>query len=592
MLKALCKYYDCLRERGDSDLVPDGYSNVPVNFNLVLRADGAIREILPYTQERAAGKTTKTVSRTERFPFRNSVSGIAAETIDHREKYLFGLEWDKAAQCLAAGKSSLLAFEKCRQVNLEFLDAVHTPLAEAYKAFLRSWQPQQQTENAALCGMGKEYAGAKFVITLEGQETAPLNRQKEVTTRWEEVRSAAPAGEGPRGQCGICGGSLPIARTHDPIRGIYNGLSTGTSLVCFNNTAFESYTKKQSYNSSICVACMKKYTAALNYLAASQLHSQVLGDITLLFWANTRQDEAPYLNTFLYGAFPTPELDDDALKAVFEKAAQGLTAQTDGLDLSTEFYILGVKPNSSRLSVKLFERSSFGKIVRNLAKHCSDMRFSADSRPLSLKEIDRALLSPNVKENGDPALQAKLLLAVIRGAPYPQTMLNELVRRCKTDHDRTDKKNPGKNFYSVSTTRARILRGCLRRKNYFQEDEYTMLQENSTDTAYTLGRLFAVLEKTQTEALGNVNATIKDKFFSSACTTPGLVFPRLLKLAQPHLAKLKEGSRIHKEKLIQELLGKMEGAFPKTLGMEQQGMFILGYYQQKQKLYEKTEKGE
>ena len=118
-----------------------------------------------------------------------------------------------------------------------------------------------------------------------------------------------------------------------------------------------------------------------------------------------------------------------------------------------------------------------------------------------------------------------------------------------------------------------------------------MLQENSTDTAYNLGRLFAVLEKVQTEALGDLNATIKDKYFASACATPYLVFPRLLKLAQPHLAKLDDGNRIYKDRLIQEILAKTEG-FPKACDTQQQGMFILGYYQQKQKLYEKKEKGD
>ena len=118
-----------------------------------------------------------------------------------------------------------------------------------------------------------------------------------------------------------------------------------------------------------------------------------------------------------------------------------------------------------------------------------------------------------------------------------------------------------------------------------------MLQENSTYTAYNLGRLFAALEKIQTEALGDINATIKDKYFASACATPYLVFPRLLKLAQPHLAKLDDGNRIYKDRLIQEILAKTDG-FPKACDTQQQGMFILGYYQQKQKLYEKKEKGD
>ena len=119
-----------------------------------------------------------------------------------------------------------------------------------------------------------------------------------------------------------------------------------------------------------------------------------------------------------------------------------------------------------------------------------------------------------------------------------------------------------------------------------------MLQENSTDTAYNLGRLFAVLEKVQADALNSVNASIKDKFFSSACSTPYLVFPRLLKLAQAHLSKLGDGARIYAEKLIQSIISNINNAFPRTQNMEEQGMFMLGYYQQKQNLYTKIQKGD
>ena len=268
------------------------------------------------------------------------------------------------------------------------------------------------------------------------------------------------------------------------------------------------------------------------------------------------------------------------------RLAEGRTSDLAGIDLSTPFYVLGIKPNSSRLAVKIFERNSFGKMMRNVAKHCRNMSFSPEDKQIPLWAIDRALQSPLTKEALDPALQAKLLLAVIKGTPYPQSMLTTAVRRCKIDHDDAQKK-----FYAVSSTRARIIKACLERKNIISEGEYNMLQENSTNTAYNLGRLFAALEKIQTEALGDINATIKDKYFASACATPYLVFPRLLKLAQPHLAKLDEGNRIYKDKLLQEILSKV-GDFPKACDMQQQGMFILGYYQQKQKFYEKKEKGD
>lgn len=588
MLRALCEYYDLLRGRSGSDLPPDGYSVVGnVGWNLVLQEDGTIADILPYTQEVIVGKKIKTVGKSELFPFRNSVSGIAAETIDHREKYLFGMEWDKGSQTLVAGKRAVEAFEKCREVNLAFLEGISDPLAAAYCAFLRRWQPEREAQNPFLAAMGKAYQGAKFVITLRGAEALPLNRLPSVCEKWERSLLASAEEDPVVGQCAVSGQVGPLARLHDSIAGIKGGLATGTSLVCFNNTAFVSYGREQSYNSSISVESMKKYTKALNYLASSLKHKQILDDMTILFWANAAGEEEPYLDVFSFAMFPSEEaLSDEDLKAVFVRLAEGRTSDLSGIDLSTPFYVLGIKPNSSRLAVKIFERDSFGKMMRNVAKHCRNMSFSPEDKQIPLWAIDRALQSPLTKEALDPALQAKLLLAVIKGTPYPQSMLTTAVRRCKIDHDDAQKK-----FYAVSSTRARIIKACLERKNIISEGEYNMLQENSTNTAYNLGRLFAALEKIQTEALGDINATIKDKYFASACATPYLVFPRLLKLAQPHLAKLDEGNRIYKDKLLQEILSKV-GDFPKACDMQQQGMFILGYYQQKQKFYEKKEKGD
>lgn len=587
MLRALCEYYDCLRARPDSGLIKEGYSKIIVNYNLVLRADGSIRAILPYVRDIAVGKKIKTVGKEEIFPFRNSISGIAAETIDHREKYLFGLEWDKNKEAPATTANSVKAFEKCREVNLAFLQGIDSPLAQAYMSFMQNWRPEEQTQNPELLNLGKDYAAAKFVITLEGEETVPLNRLPQVCAKWEQSLSSSDEG-GVIGQDAISGEYLPLARTHDKIAGIRGGQASGVNLVCFNNTAFESYGRTKSYNASISQKSMKKYTTALNFLVSSPMHRQTIGDMTLLYWANTKDSEKPYLDFLSFSLFSpsSDEAKDEILDSVFRKLREGRTPDMDFADLSTDFYILGVKPNVSRLAVKLFERSKFGKLMANVAKHCNDLSFSVNDRQLSVWEIDRALQSPVTNESPDPALQAKLLLSIIRGLPYPQTLLNTVVRRCRTDRD-----NAEKQFYSVNSTRARIIKACLIRKKYTTE-VYNMLQENSPDTAYNLGRLFAVLEKIQSDALKSVNASIKDKFFSSACATPYLVFPRLLKLAQAHLSKLGDGARIYSDKLIQSILSNINSAFPKALNMEEQGMFILGYYQQKQNLYTKNSKGE
>ena len=586
MLKALTEYYDCLRDRGDEELTPPGYSKVIVNYNLVLNPDGSVNAILPYVQEVAFGKKTRIVGRNELFPFRNSISGIAAETVDHREKYIFGLVYDGATQSLLADKNSLLAFDKCKEKNMEFLGDVHTDVAEAYKAFMQTWDPKAQLENEMLLRLGKEYSGAKFVITLFGYETEPLNRQREVMEKWDKSVSDVNTDDGIIGQCAVCGEVLPVARTHDSISGL-GGLSTGVNLVCFNNTAFESYGKKQSYNSCISQKAMKKYTAALNYLAASDAHKQRIDDMILLFWANTRDDEQPYLDSFIYGVSPpSGEAENAMLKAVFENMAQGKESDMEGVDFNTDFYVLGVKANSSRLAVKIFEKNSFGNFVKNISRHIVDMRFEQSDKQMPVWQIASELKSPH-SDDENPEIAAKLLVSVLKGTPYPSFMLDAAVKRCRTDHD-----IPAKKFYSVSRRRARIIRACLLRSSIINQGEYSMLNENSTDTAYNLGRLFAVLEKTQTDALGDINSTIKDKFFSSACATPYLVFPRLLKLTQSHLAKLDDGNRIYKDRLIQTILSAVDGEFPKALNTVKQGMFILGYYQQKEKLYEKSNRGE
>ncbi len=113
------------------------------------------------------------------------------------------------------------------------------------------------------------------------------------------------------------------------------------------------------------------------------------------------------------------------------------------------------------------------------------------------------------------------------------------------------------------------------------------LNETYTQPAYVLGRLFAVLEKVQKEAIGDVNASIKDRYFTSACATPASVFPTLLRLSHHHIAKAEYGYA--SDRRIQELLDLLEARpFPARLTLEEQGVFVLGYYHQRAAFYTKS----
>ena len=583
MLKELVEYYECAVERtqlnshidnSESDFY-DGYSHIAnIEYKIVLRNDGTLKDILPYNNH-------------EIFPFRFSVSSTSAEYIDHRGKYIFGVEWNSKQNSF---KLSSEAFEKNKEVNLHFLSDIDTPIANAYKLFLQNWNPENELENPVLLSLGKNFSKS-FCVVVEGFESSKyvLHRDAIVKKKWEEIWSLDTYFQKnenfPEGYCSVSGKRGKIPNIHFNLTSV--GGNSGSKLVSFKKDAFWSYGKKESINSSISLETMKKYVQAFNYLNFSQKNHLTIDDaddMTLFFWANTREKEAPYLEDFLCELLDA----DEELERMVKEASEGnVTDRTDNIDENIEFCVLGVKPNTSRLAIKIFEKDSFGNIMSRITKHQEDMRLGEDDNKITMWQITNELKSPKSKEDAvPPDLSAKLLTAILKNRPYPEYLLQTVVRRAKIDKD--DEKTK---FKAINSRRARIIKACLWRSKYYKGDEYMIDSKNQTD-AFRCGRIFAVLERIQSKALGDVNTTIKDKFFASACATPDLVFTRLIKLAQPHLSKMDKGSAIYYDKLLQEIIAEID-VFPKALSLQKQGDFILGYYQQKQKLFEtKVTEGE
>ena len=114
------------------------------------------------------------------------------------------------------------------------------------------------------------------------------------------------------------------------------------------------------------------------------------------------------------------------------------------------------------------------------------------------------------------------------------------------------------------------------------------LDPHRLEPAYRLGRLFAVLEKTQEDAQPGINATIRERFYSAASANPSVAFPRLLRTYQHHLAKLKPGAKVNREKLVQEIVDGLDG-MPAHLNLDDQARFAIGYYHQRKALFPKSE---
>ena len=594
LIKALCDYYDILSKAGK--VLPEGYSNVGIHYLVSLTPEGKVDVITDY-QDRIPeilknGKTKiQTNPKTVRMPKRTEKSAIDSNIIEHRPLYLFGLSYAEDSMD-ADDKKVQKSHEACVKTNLEFLEGLDSPIVNAYRSFLQNWEPENEIHNGKLMELGKKYNTFRFAFCLSGNPDILLHEDPAVKKKWEQrIQEAKDSkDEDSNVQCAITGEYAPIARIHNKIKGVYGGQASGTGLVTFNNPSENSYGNEQSYNSNISEAAMEKYTEALNYLLQGRKHKILLDDLTILFWAMNAEETCE--DTFLAMLNGESEkmdseatdkmLQDLMAKSKDAEAYQRQLESLDDIDEKVVFYMVGIKPNASRLSLKFIDRKRYSDVLWNILQFQKDMQISEEFKAVPFYRIKKELVSPkSSNEVCNPALLSKVFEAIIYGYKYPIALLETVVRRVKTDKD-------------VSITGNRIRAGLIKAvlNRMAEKEEIPMsLDRENRNQAYLCGRLFAVLEQLQdTASGGNLNSTIKDRFFASAASKPVLVFPKLLKLSQNHLDKFRgknERNYVFYNKLISEIIDMLQGEFPDTLLLADQGKFIIGYYQQRQRFFEK-----
>lgn len=600
LISALCDYYDVLAKKGL--VLPDGYSGVGIHALIALTEDGAVDSIVDCQETEIYTVKDKPkerkVSKTMLFPKRPNKPALNANIIEHRPRYIFGLTYDSKTSSLSTTKkeSDYTINQKLfAKSNLEFIEGINTPLVNAYRRFLEQWVPENQLKNEILLGFGTGLNDDGFAFCLAGRPDKLLHDEPEIKEKWERMYTASVENnDEPIAQCCITGEYLPIERVHGKITGIKGGKSSGTSLVCCKHSAFESYGKKQAYNSNISHIAAKKYTEALNYLLTKENHRTLIDETTYIYWAASG-DEAcnSIFSALAFGDTMDSEHTDEWLDSVFDgiksgRATREIVDGIDSIDSDVSFYVVGIKPNSARLALKCIYRQSFGKVLQNTIVHYSDMQIgSGGGKPMSVRTICKELVSPkSSNDKVSPALMAKLFDAIINGTAYPDALLTAVVRRVKTDTD--DEKN---SYIKMNNVRMGLIKACINRSARLkgkQEEIKMSLDLENRDPAYLCGRLFCKLEDIQRRASNDtLNRTIKDAYFSSAATRPAVVFPKLLSLSQHHLAKLEDKTAYFMDREVTEILGMMGSVFPSHLTLKEQGVFMLGYYQQKNQRFEK-----
>lgn len=589
ILQKLYQYYETLLNDEHAEISKPGYSIAKVSHALVISANGDLTNIIDIKVERGKNLVSREMNVPEQV---KRSSGISANFMCDNATYVLGLA--------KGGKKerSIDTFNHFAGIHEEILGGLQDKGAMALLQFLRKWDPEKAENHPLIAILVEELnKGGNLVFRLEG-DLGFLHERTMIMEKWE--RFSLQRESDLFAQCLVTGEYSPIARLHPNIKGVVGAQSSGASLVSFNQESFTSYGKEGGGNAPVSASATFGYTTALNYLLRNEKHRIRIGDTTTVFWAERPGLEEDLLSALFYPSqvesqqagdeskrFERDPKTLDLIKDIFKKIQEGSPIREtlrDKVDLNVNFYILGLAPNASRLSIRFWHMDSFESFVEKIIQHYTDLSLvksfanEPDYIPVSLILKETAPLGD--AKRIAPLLSGIFMRSILTGGPYPQTLYQSMISRIRADQ-------------KVNYIRASMIKAYLTRNNRFQKRNEVLitmkLDEKNSKLSYRLGRLFALLEKAQQEANPGINSTIRDRYFGAASASPGSVFPLLLRLAQHHISKAEYGWNMDKK--IEEVMNGVT-QFPSHLNLEDQGLFAIGYYHQRASLYEKKTKEE
>ena len=575
ILQSLMQYYESLAEEGKVPRM--GWCHAKVSCAIDLNEDGQVKAIIPLKVSEMFGKKEVLVPQQMNVPqMVVRSSGISANFLCDNSKYMLGIDSTGTSQRIKE------CFMAARDKHCSILQDSKGRMAKAIIRYFEQWNPDNADVNPVIKAHWEDLTdGGNLIFCMESDYAQEDEEIKKIWNIYQDNNSCLVDGI-----CLVTGEKTEIARIHRGIKGVPGAQSSGAALVSFNAPAFESYGKEQSYNAPVGKNAEFAYTTALNYLLSEKKYTFQLGDSMVIYWAESAQTQ--YQDIFKN--FFNSSIDNQKeLEKVFTNLKNGLAVDIDDvrIDLNQRFYILCLAPNAARLSIRFFYQNSFGNILENLSRHYKRMSIVKPEWEKDYLSIQEMLMETVNKKSKDKKPVSNMATLVLRDIlvddRYPTSLYTGVLTRIRAEQG------------GITYGRAAIVKAYLIKNYNMKEGEkYMGLNENCNEQAYVLGRLFAILELVQKDA---INSTIKERYFNSACATPASVFPILIKLKNSHLKKIERSStglKIQYEKTITELMGKLNMAetqigFPRRLSLEEQGKFMLGYYHQIQKRYEKKE---
>lgn len=584
ILEALYRHYGDLLRQGK--VSRKGWMPAKVSAALRLDEEGNLIGFIPLMVEKTRGKKKVLLPSEMNVPEYGTRSGKApkAQYLCDNAKFFLGID-EKSENGVNEAY-----FERAKERQLKELSGCSSLAGKAVCAFFENWKPEQAKDNPVIKEFLEDIVSASNLVFWVGDDYA--HNDEEIIRLWD--KTCTQTSNESLGRCLVTGDRAPIARLHKSFHGVKGAQSSGAMLVSFNVESFESYGKEnaQGLNAYVSEQAAFGYGEALNYLLNDERHRKYVGDMTVVYWADQENEASQDIFSSMgFGAGNV--MTQHELNAILQAVKEGKSIVYNGQEIpyDNDFYILGLSPNAARISVRFFYRSSIGEILSHIQQHHERMEIVRPGGkawdPIPLWKLLDATVPPKAKDKtASPPMTGATFRSILNGGFYPVSLYQSVIRRIKAEQDDADSNQP---HYKLTETRAAIIKAYLI-KNKGRKITVA-LNESSEDTAYVLGRIFSVWEQIQEAANPGLNSTIKDRYFNAACATPTAVFSKLQVLSNHHLRKIEKGREVYFEKKLTELMSKLHGgeALPKTLSLDEQGMFILGYYHQTQKRYEKKE---
>lgn len=573
LLQSLVKLYEAWAEKGEIEKL--GWNPVKTSYGISLDEEGNVDEIIHLKTNAPKGNKEIPSLISLPMPVKRSV-GVASNFLYDNVTYVFGYDNsnkpDRAKQC----------FDCFRSVGNKVLENTDDEFSTVIKKFLQKDYSEFENLSDLLTELNCTETTVDDILNKGANLLLmPLGKfptdSKAICESWNSYYEHSDA---PKGVCLVTGKDDHIAKLHPVIKNIRGAQAAGASLVSFNATAFNSYGKENGYNAPVSEYAAFAYTSALNKLVSDNDHRIFAGDTTVVCW--TEDGESAYQDVFA-GIFNSDdEVKQKDLRNTIVSIVNGNEVKWEGIPLnpSNNFYILGISPNSARLSVRFFIQNTFGKVMENLLKNQQRMEMVKPGfEKFNYIPLWRILGETVNKKSRDkkckPHLAGDVLNSIINDYNYPSTLYYGILGRISAEQN-------------INWVKASVLKAYLL-KNYdskYKEEITVDYNENSNNKAYLLGVLFSNLEEIQNTANPGIKSTIRDRYFTAASSTPSRVFPILIDLAQNHIKKIPNvGAKVNCQKMLTKTMAKLGDKFPNRLKLDEKGMFQLGYYQRTQERF-------